>query len=118
MLTGTDINIYICRSEGYPVVSHGKSPLKPSKPYRLTISNPEAWLLSGQTKIKHKDYKYYITDTLISYEDLWQEFLKGGTHIKSFCDFENCPIPSPSQSPDFNDFVNLAGVVSSYFGIH
>jgi len=87
-----------------------------SKDYRLTISNPSAWTDSGTVKFGRGN-RAYQTDTLISYNDLWASFLDGGAGIKSYCDFENCPFPSPEESPCFMDFVSLAGIVSSYHGI-
>ncbi len=113
--TGTDINLCACRAEGYPVVEHGKRPLDPVKDYRLTISNPEAWTDSGKVRFGHS--RIYHTDTLISYSDLWKAFERGGKGIKSFCDFENCPLPSPTENPCFLDFVQLASTVSAYSGI-
>lgn len=115
MKTGTDINLSTCRAEGYPVAEHGKSPLDVAKNYRLTISNPEAWTDSGQVKFGHS--RIYHTDTFISYKDLWEAFERGGKSIQDYCDFENCPLPSPDESPSFLDFVQLASTVSAYSGI-
>lgn len=116
MKTGTDLSIPECRSSGYPVVEHGKSPMDPAKDYRLTISNPNAWTDSGQVKFG-KGHKAYHFDGFISYKNLWELFESRGEGIKSFCDFKNYPYPAPDESPSFHDFVSLASTVDTYCGI-
>ena len=117
MKTGTDISIPECRASGYAVVDHGKRPLDVTKSYRLTISNPNAWTFCGKA-VKFGAARPYCVDDWFSYADLWESFERGGDGIKSFCDFENCPYPSPEESPSFNDFVSLAQTVDMYHGLH
>ena len=112
MKTGTDVSLWECRMSGYPVVEHGKRPMDPDKPYDLTISNPRHW---GKPGTRRK--LLYDTDVMISYKDLWESFVRGGQGIKDFCDFKNCPYPSPEEDPSFNDFVSLAQTVVLWHGL-
>ena len=116
MKTGTDCSLAECRASGYPVVTHGKRPLDPIKLYNLTISNPRHWP-DGTLKPRTRSRDAWDTNTFTSYRDLWESFLRGGEGIKSFCDFENCPYPSPEESPTFWDFASLAGTVRIYHGL-
>lgn len=116
MKTGTDQSIAECRESGYPVVKHGKSKLNPEKEYLLTISNERYWPY-GKNKIGTPIDKLYHVHTFISYVALWESFLKAGNGIQSYCDFANCPLPAPNESPDYSDFVTLAGIVHSYCGL-
>jgi hypothetical protein len=123
MKTGTDVSLRVCRAEGYPVVEHGKRPLDPKQRYRLTISDPAAWndagtaVLINRRMIGNHPTPAWDTDDWFSYEELWQRFVAGGAGIKSFCDFENCPPPSPEQQPGFLDFVGLASILRWYCGL-
>lgn len=116
MKTGTDCSLAECRASGYPVVEHGKRPLDPAALYTLTISNPSLWPY-GTLRPGTKSRDAWDTNIFISYKDLWESFLRGGTGIKDFCDFKNCPYPSPEENPTFNDFANLAGTVRWYHGL-
>lgn len=116
MKTGTDCNLAECRASGYAVVAHGKRPLDPSKMYELTISNPNKWP-NGTLTPGTRSRDAWEVNTFTSYDDLWKSFLRGGDGIKSFCDFENCPYPSPEESPTFNDFASLAQTVHMYYGL-
>lgn len=116
MMTGTDLSIRVCREEGYPVVTHGKKPMDPDHAYDLTISEPRYWN-GGRLRPGTRSQHAWSVSVFISYRDLWGAFLRGGDGIKSFCDFENCPIPDPESKPDFPDFVTLAGIVNSYQGL-
>jgi len=116
MLTGTDINISVCRSEGYPVVHHRTSLLNVDKQYRLTISNTECWTDSGTVKFNCLD-RIYRVDSTFSYRELWNIFLSYGEHIKQFCDFKNCPYPDPNSNPQFIDFASIAGTIDSFVGL-
>ena len=117
MLTGIDINIAVCRSEGYPVVHHGKSSMNPQKEYRLTISNPKCWTDSGQVKFASLGSQYRI-DNMFSYVELWNIFTSAGSSIKKYCDYITCPIPDPNSNPSFNDFVTLANNLQHYVGLY
>lgn len=114
MKTGTDINLTVCREEGYAVVDHGKKPLNTEKDYQLTISDPGKW---NSGKVKFGARNPFVFNDIISYKELWNLFIEGGEGIKSFCDFENCPLPSPEENPNFSDFVQLAQTVYYYKGI-
>jgi hypothetical protein len=116
MKTGTDCNLQECRACGYPVVEHGRRPLDPAKPYNLTISNPRHWP-DGRLRVGTRSRDAWKVDTFTSYKDLWETFERAGQGIRDFCDFENCPLPAPDESPTFHDFVHLAGIVDSYCGI-
>lgn len=116
MKTGTDISIAECRASGYPVVEHGKRPLDPSKRYRLTISNPSAWTFCGSA-VKFGARRPYEVNGWYSYADLWETFERAGDGIKSFCDFENFPYPSPTEEPCFMDFASLAQTLVLYCGL-
>jgi hypothetical protein len=116
MKTGTDVNLAECRASGYPVIEHGAKSLDINKDYLITISNPSAWTDSGQVKFGKGNMAYAVNER-ISYRDLWESFERGGEGIKSYCDFENCPFPTPEESPSFLDMASLAGVVHSYHGI-
>lgn len=117
MKTGTDISILVCRAEGYAVVDHPAPPHKfnPDKPYLLSISNPAGWTDEGHRKPKVQPG--YLYQGMTSYREIWEQFEKGGAEIKSFCDFENCPMPSPDEEPGFGDFVTLAQTVFHYRGL-
>lgn len=145
MKTGTDTSIAECRTSGYPVVEHGKTPLHPQRLYRLTISNPEAWTDSGTRALMAQHRPIHLghpipiwkVDGWFSYEELWKRFMaksaeESGSrwNIKAFCDFENCPLPHPQDGrrcapggdpekprPTFGDFVTLAGIIDSYCGL-
>ena len=112
MKTGTDVSLRECRESGYPVVEHGKKPMDPKKNYHLTISNPRHWGKPGT-----RSELLYATNIIISYKDLWESFERGGQEIKDFCDFKNCPHPSPEEEPSYHDFVNLAQTVVLYHGL-
>ena len=117
MKTGTDISLRTCREEGYPVVTHWTKTMDPDKLYDLTISDPRYWpygILIPGTRSKHA----WAVNCFTSYTELWKSFLRGGDGIKSFCDFKNCPFPSPTESPSFSDFASLAGVAHSYHGLY
>lgn len=116
MKTGPDISLRTCRDEGYPVVTHGKSPLDPDQAYDLTISNPQHWP-NGRLRPGTRSRDAWAVSTFVSYRALWESFLRGGDGIKSCCDFENFPLPDPESKPDFADFVHLAGIVRGYHGL-
>lgn len=114
--TGSDVNLLTCRAEGYPVVKHFDVKPKKGKDYQLEITNTQAWNDNGRPMMGYKGPRYLYFG-MISYEKLWESFVRAGDGIKSYCDFDNCPIPSPEDDPSFDDFVNLAGIVHSYCGI-
>ena len=105
MKTGTDISLRVCREEGYAIVTHYGKKLKPEKEYRVEIYNP------------HGKKKSYFLDTEISYKNLWEQFQEKGKRIKEYCDFENCPFPSPKEDPSFMDMAHLAQTLYYYCGV-
>ncbi len=114
MKTGTDMSIKECRESGYPVIEHtGK--FDPAKYYGLTISLPHLWP-NGRALPGWPRGQLYMTDTDVSYNDLWELFESKGQDIKDFCDFKNCPYPLPADA-DFHDLASLAGTLSSYCGV-
>ena len=115
-LIGTDMSIAECRNSGYPVVRPQGKTFNPDRPYDLTISNPENWSNGAVRKKKDRlwDYRY---SGFTSYKELWRQFERQGDGIKSYCDFENCPLPTPDQSPDYYAFLHLAGTLINYCGI-
>ena len=117
MKTGVDctLSLSVHRTEGYPVVEHGKASLITDKKYYLTISNPAAWTDCGRVKFNNKK-RIYVLATWISYNDMWDIFLNGGKKIKLACDYKIYPIPSPKDEPDFSDFTDLAETIIGYFG--
>lgn len=117
MRTGTDISIPECRASGYPVVEHHSSKMNPKKDYLLTISNPSSWADSGGGVKPGRGHTAYRVYTFVSYQEMWERFEKQGEGIKKFCDFENCPLPTPENTSSFHDFVNLASILDSYCGI-
>lgn len=116
MKTGIDCSLAECRSSGYAVVEHGMSELIPDRSYRLTISNPRAWTSCGKVRFNRK-CGLYVFDRLFSYRDIWESFERGGRGIKDYCDFENCPYPSPDENPTFLDFASLGGTCHAYSGL-
>lgn len=117
MKTGTDISIPECISNGYPIVYHKTDEaMDPNREYKLTISNPKEWK-DNLEHIPDCDITYSFNGN-VSYITLWEEFGSNGESIKEYCDFKNCPIPSPTEEPSFNDFVTLAGIVHRYCGIY
>ena len=115
MKAGTDISLRVCRQEGYAVVEHGRRPMDPKELYSLTISEWRHWP-HGRLRPGIRVRDAYSVNVNIAYTDLWALFLLKGESIKSYCDFENCPFPSPEEDPSFNDFVNLAQTINGYCG--
>lgn len=113
-MIGLDKSIAVCRSEGYPVIEVYAKSLNVKTQLSLTISYPPSWK-NGYT-ITRKGEKNYTYYDKISYEELWRQFEEQDC-IKSFCDFENNPIPSPLESPSFHDFLQLSQILNSYCGI-
>lgn len=116
MRTGADVSMRACRAEGYPVVEHGRVSMDPDAAYSLTISNPRHWP-NGRLRTHTPGREVWSVNTSVSYTDLWAAFLRGGESIRKFCDFDNCPLRAPEASPDFHDFVTLAGILNGFGGL-
>ena len=121
MKTGIDRSLSECRASGYPVITHGKSALDPYKCYRVTISNPYAWTDCGRAVKMNRqgadEEDIYDLNSMMSYEYVWHAFLDAGPGIKSYCDFDNCPYPSPTENPTFEEMASLVGTIHSYAGL-
>ncbi len=115
MKTGTDISIPECRKSGYPVVEHDMGKLYVNTRYILTISNPEAWSENGKRKPNQSNP--YLFHDRVSYNEMWRLFNIEGVGIKKYCDWKNCPLPSPEESPTFQDYVSLASILHGYCGL-
>jgi hypothetical protein len=115
MLTGTDISIRECRASGYPVVEHRDKKMNPRKDYWLTISDPSKWTFDGAPYPMAEDR--YLFAGMVSYQELWDYFNEQGQGIKDYCDFANCPYPSPDEEPTHMDLASLAGTLFSYCGL-
>lgn len=118
MLLGMDVSIQECRASGYVVVDikHRTETSRCPKDleFRITLSNPSFWP-GGYAKPGATPDQLYIYDIDLSFNELSKRFQQGGEQIKSFCDFENCPIEL--KCPLMCDFVQLASVVSGYSGL-
>lgn len=113
--TGTDTSLRVCREEGYAVVEHGRRPMEASQVYSLTVSNPQHWP-GGYLRPRTPKKLAYSCDVYTSYADMWETFESKGQCIKDFCDFKNCPFPSPTENPSYGDFVALAQTIIAYCG--
>jgi hypothetical protein len=121
---GIDVDIRTCREEGYPVAllksKKNIDQLDPEKNIHLTISDPEMWpdginkACTWASGIGSIDL--YRIDSYFSFNDLKEQFLDRGEGIKSFCDFDNCPIEL--ENPSIYDFLHLANTLDSYCGLY
>ena len=119
MRIGTDVNLWTCRSEGYPQIEFAKTKLlkkgKLDKDHyvRVVTTNPECYDDNGRYKIGSGEA--YHLDTLISFNDAKEIFDNQGDGIKKFCDFENCPIEF--DNPNEYDLLSLISVLIPYCGL-
>jgi len=120
MKIGTDVNINICRVEGYPVIEFKKRELIQKgildKEYqvKITISNPCMWTDTGYPiPGTFRSDLYQINDS-ICFNTLIDIFNSYGENIKEFCDFKNCPIEL--ENPTEYDFLVLVSVINGYSG--
>lgn len=122
MRIGTDISIAACRQEGYPVIEYNKKGLFPdggpmNKDYgvKVTISWGERWTDAGRPILGYCHEELWIINDTICFSTLIEIFEDYGDDIKSFCDFESCPINL--DNPTEYDFLSLVSAIEGYSGL-
>lgn len=118
-LVGLDVSIQECRASGYPVMDvrglmdRGGLLRKQHEAY-VTISSPEFWP-DGRNKPGATRSQLYRFDGPVSFDELVERFEQQGEGIKSFCDWENCPIEM--EAPSVYDMLRLISIVDQYCGL-
>jgi hypothetical protein len=123
MKIGTDISLAECRAEGYGMIEFNKSKLL--KKGILQKDTPVRYFrtfgyLSHDEKGRPLELgmmkaELYITDTLISWNDLIEIYEPRKEGIDNFADFKNCPLNW--DNPTEYDLLTLADIIDSYCGI-
>ena len=121
MKLGTDVNIWTCRAEGYPVIEYKKNDLFKAGELdkdcqvRVTVSNPHNWTNEGKPIIGHTSKELWLVNDTVCFSALVEIFEGYGDNIKSFCDWASCPIDL--NTPNENDFLSLVSAIDSYSGL-
>ncbi len=119
-LIGTDTSLAECRKSGYTVLDRAglvsrKGVLDKAKLVHVTISNPEYWDCNGHNLPGISRQDLYVYDDVTSFNAVLEQFKEAGDPIKSFCDWENCPIELENPTPW--DMAHLIQTVHSHSGL-
>jgi len=119
-LIGTDVSIAECRKSGYVVLDRQglvdrKGVLDKDKLVHVTISNPMFWDCNGHNEPGVSKQDLYVYDNWTSFSAVLAQFRDAGESIKSFCDWENCPIELENPTPW--DMAHLIQTVHAHSGL-
>jgi hypothetical protein len=124
MKIGIDINLSVCRAEGYlmmefnskKLVKNGK--LDKDCYVRFTAtSGCLAWNDNGKLlppQLRKTDA--YILDVQYTFNDLLELYEQNKANIDSCCDYGNCK--PDFENPTEYDMLNLASNIDCYYGIN
>ena len=123
MKIGSDVSIAECRRSGYVVMEFKVKELFPVKgvldkerAIEVSVSNPKYWTDSGTPQVGCSYHELYVARGVISFEAAEEIFKDYGASIKSFCDFDSCPIEF--ENPDQYDFLRLLETIEGYSGLY
>lgn len=118
MIVGTDASLDACRAEGDMMIEYdGRKKFDKEEMYRVfkTIPDYIREEIYGTEKMSEiPKEERYVTDTLISWEDVLEIYMR---HKKEIDDFAGTNQHVNFENPDYQDLLRLADDVNSYCGL-
>lgn len=117
-IVGTDISLDVCRAEGYLMMQYdGRKKFDKQEMYRVFRTLPDYIQeeIYGAKKMSEiPEQEKYATDTLISWEDTVEIYMR---HKKEIDDFAETNKHVNFDNPDHQDLLWLADNVDAYCGL-